>query len=135
MRGNTISTFGGNPVTCTAARATIEVVEEQNLVENARLMGERLRQGLNALQDKYPVIGDVRGMGLMQGMELVGVMKKPDVESTKRVMELTRREGLLVGKGGTYGNVLRVAPPLNVNQDQIDQALTALDRSFGQLGQ
>jgi 4-aminobutyrate aminotransferase-like enzyme len=135
MRGNTISTFGGNPVTCTAARATIEVVEEENLVENARLMGERLRQGLNALQDKYPVIGDVRGMGLMQGMELVGVMKKPDVESTKRVMELTRREGLLVGKGGTYGNVLRVAPPLNVNQDQIDQALTALDRSFGQLGQ
>ena len=135
MRGNTISTFGGNPVTCAAARATIEVVEEENLVENARLMGERLRQGLNALQDKYPVIGDVRGMGLMQGMELVGVMKKPDVESTKRVMELTRREGLLVGKGGTYGNVLRVAPPLNVNQDQIDQALTALDRSFGQLGQ
>ena len=135
MHGNTISTFGGNPVTCTAARATIEVVEEDNLVENARVMGERLRQGLNELKGKYPIIGDVRGMGLMQGMELVGEKKKPDVENTKRVMELTRNNGLLVGKGGTYGNVLRVAPPLNVNKDQVDQALKALDQSFGHLGQ
>jgi 4-aminobutyrate aminotransferase-like enzyme len=135
MQGNTISTFGGNPVTCTAARATIEVVEEDNLVENARLMGNRLREGLSALKDKYPIIGDVRGMGLMQGMELVGEKKKPDVESTKRVMELTKNNGLLIGKGGTYGNVLRVAPPLNVSKDQVDQALWVLDQSFAQLGQ
>jgi 4-aminobutyrate aminotransferase-like enzyme len=135
LQGNTISTFGGNPVTCAAARATIEVVEEENLVENARVMGERLRQGLNELKDKYPIIGDVRGMGLMQGVELVGEKKKPDVESAKRVMELTRNNGLLVGKGGTYANVLRVAPPLNVNKAQIDQALKALDQSFAQLGQ
>ena len=134
MRGNTISTFGGNPVTCTAARATIEVVEEENLVENARIMGNRLRDGLNALQQKYPVIGDVRGMGLMQGIELVGEKKKPDIESTKRVMEATRRQGLLLGKGGTYGNVLRIAPPLNVDRDQIDQALRILDQSLGQTG-
>ena len=97
-------------------------------------MGNRLRDGLNALKEKYPVIGDVRGMGLMQGMELVGEKKKPDVESTKRVMELTKNHGLLVGKGGTYGNVLRVAPPLNVDKDEIDQALKVLDQSFGQLG-
>jgi 4-aminobutyrate aminotransferase-like enzyme len=68
-------------------------------------------------------------------MELVGEQKKPDVENTKRVMELTKKYGLLVGKGGTYGNVLRVAPPLNTNKDQIDQALKVLDQSFGQLGQ
>jgi len=135
MQGNTISTFGGNPVTCTAARATIEVVEEENLVENARVMGDRLREGLNALKEKYPIIGDVRGMGLMQGMELVGEKKIPDTEGTKRLMELTKGGGLLVGKGGTFGNVLRVAPPLNVNKDQIDQALKVLDQSFGQLGQ
>jgi 4-aminobutyrate aminotransferase-like enzyme len=134
MQGNTISTFGGNPVTCTAAHATIDVIEEENLVENARLMGNRLREGLNALKDKYPVIGDVRGMGLMQGMELVGEKKRPDAESAKRVMERTRANGLLVGKGGTYGNVLRVAPPLNVSKDQIDHALEQLDRSFAQLG-
>src|SRR5574342_650706 len=132
MQGNTISTFGGNPVTCAAARATIEVIEEENLVENARVMGDRLRQGLNALKEKYPIIGDVRGMGLMQGMELVGEMKKPDAENTKRLMELTKNHGLLVGKGGTYGNVLRVAPPLNIDKEEIDRALSILDRSFGQ---
>ena len=135
MQGNTISTFGGNPVTCTAARATIEVIEENNLVENARLMGNRLREGLLALQQKYPIIGDVRGMGLMQGMELVGEKKKPDTEGTKRLMELTKMNGLLLGKGGTYGNVIRVAPALNVNRDQVDHALKILDQSFGQLGQ
>lgn len=135
MQGNTISTFGGNPVTCAAARATLEVIEEENLVENARVMGGRLREGLDALKEKYPVIGDVRGMGLMQGMELVGEKKKPDAEAAKRLMELTRTNGLLVGKGGTYGNVLRVAPPLNVDQDKIDHALGVLDQSFGQLGQ
>ena len=87
------------------------------------------------LKAKYPVIGDVRGMGLMQGMELVGEQKKPDVDSTKRLMELTKNNGLLLGKGGTYGNVIRVAPSLNVNQDEVDHALRVLDQSFGQLGQ
>jgi 4-aminobutyrate aminotransferase-like enzyme len=135
MQGNTISTFGGNPVTCAAARATIEVIEEENLVENARVMGNRLRDGLNALKEKYPVIGDVRGMGLMQGMELVGEKKKPDAESTKRIMEMTKTNGLLLGKGGTYGNVLRVSPPLNIDKEEVDQALSILDRSFAQLGQ
>jgi 4-aminobutyrate aminotransferase-like enzyme len=98
-------------------------------------MGNRLREGLDALKAKYPIIGDVRGMGLMQGMELVGEQKKPDVEGTKRLMELTKDNGLLLGKGGTYGNVLRVAPSLNVNKDEIDYALQVLDRSFAQLGQ
>jgi 4-aminobutyrate aminotransferase-like enzyme len=98
-------------------------------------MGDRLRDGLNALKEKYPVIGDVRGMGLMQGMELVGAGKKPDVEGTKRLMELTKNHGLLLGKGGTYGNVLRVSPPLNIDKEEVDQALSILDRSFAQLGQ
>ena len=99
MQGNTISTFGGNPVTCAAARATIEVIEEENLVENARVMGNRLREGLDALKEKYPVIGDVRGMGLMQGMELVGEKKRPDAEGTKRLMELTKNHGLAARQG------------------------------------
>jgi len=135
MQGNTISTFGGNPVTCAAAAATIEVIEEENLVENARVMGNRLREGLSALKQKYPIIGDVRGMGLMQGMELVGEGKKPDIEGTKRLMELTKNNGLLLGKGGTFANVLRVAPALNVNKEQIDHALKVLDQSFTQMGQ
>ena len=134
MKGLTISTFGGNPVTATAALATIQVIEEENLVENARLMGQRLRAGLATLKDKYPVIGDVRGMGLMQGLELVEENKKPSPESVRRLFELTKTQGLLIGKGGLMANVIRITPPLNVTKDQIDEALKKLDRSFAQMG-
>jgi 4-aminobutyrate aminotransferase-like enzyme len=134
MKGMSISTFGGNPVTSAAALATIAVIEEENLVENARVMGQRLRDGLQEMQKKYPVIGDVRGMGLMQGLELVGENKQPQPEAAKRLFEATKANGLLIGKGGLAGNVIRITPPLNVTADQIDQALKKLDRSFGQMG-
>jgi len=134
MKGMSISTFGGNPVTSAAALATIEVIEEENLVENARVMGQRLRDGLQEMQKKYPVIGDVRGMGLMQGLELAGENKQPEPEAGKRLFEATKTNGLLIGKGGLAGNVIRITPPLNVTADQIDQALKKLDRSFGQMG-
>ena len=134
MKGMSISTFGGNPVASAAALATIEVVEEENLVENARVMGQRLRDGLEAFKKKYPVIGDVRGMGLMQGIELVGENKQPQPEATRRLFEATKANGLLIGKGGLAGNVVRITPPLNVTADQIDQALKMLDRSFGRMG-
>jgi 4-aminobutyrate aminotransferase len=134
MTGMSISTFGGNPVTSAAALATIEVIEEENLVENARLMGQRLRDGLSGLQKKYPVIGDVRGMGLMQGLELVGENKQPQPEAARRLFEATKVNGLLIGKGGLAGNVIRITPPLNVSADQIDQALKRLDRSFARMG-
>jgi 4-aminobutyrate aminotransferase-like enzyme len=135
MKGMSISTFGGNPVASAAALATIEVIEEENLVENARVMGKRLRDGLEALKIKYhPVIGDVRGMGLMQGLELVGENKQPQPEATGRLFEATKANGLLIGKGGLMGNVVRITPPLNVTADQIDQALKMLDRSFGRMG-
>ena len=134
MKGLTISTFGGNPVTSAAALATIQVIEEENLVDNARVMGRRLREGLEALKQKYPVIGDVRGMGLMQGLELVGENKRPDGDAVRRLFERTKANGLLIGKGGLMGNVIRITPPLNVTRDQIDQALKLLDQSFAQLG-
>ena len=134
MKGMSISTFGGNPVTSAAALATIQVIEEENLVENARVMGQRLREGLEGLKQKYPVIGDVRGMGLMQALELVGENKRPDAEAVRRLFERTRANGLLIGKGGLMGNVIRLTPPLNVTRDQVDQALKALDQSFAQMG-
>lgn len=134
MKGMTISTFGGNPVASAAAFATIEVIEEEGLVENARVMGTRLREGLEALKEKYPVIGDVRGMGLIQGLELVGENKQPDPDSVRRLLELTKANGILIGKGGLMGNVIRITPPLNVSKDQVDQALKALDNSFSRLG-
>jgi len=134
MKGMSISTFGGNPVTSAASLATIQVIEEENLVENARVMGQRLREGLESLQQKYPLIGDVRGMGLMQGLELVGEKRRPDAGAVKRLFERTKANGLLIGRGGLMGNVIRIAPPLNVTKDHIDQALKTLDQSFAQLG-
>jgi len=134
MKGMSISTFGGNPVTSAASLATIQVIEEENLVENARVMGQRLREGLEALKQKYPLIGDVRGMGLMQGLELVGENKRPDAGAVKRLFERTKANGLLIGRGGLMGNVIRIAPPLNVTRDHIDQALKTLDQSFAQIG-
>jgi 4-aminobutyrate aminotransferase len=134
MKGMTISTFGGNPVTSVAALATLQVIEEENLVENARIMGQRLREGLENLKQKYPVIGDVRGMGLMQGLELVGESKRPDAEAVKRLFESTKANGLLIGKGGLMGNAIRITPPLTVTKDQVDQALKILDQSFFRMG-
>ena len=121
------STFGGNPVTSAAALATLRVIQKQSLAENARVMGERLHQGLLELQRRHKVIGDVRGIGLMRAMELVGDQKAPDAPTTARVLEGTRKRGVLVGKGGLWGNVLRIAPPLVVDAAQIDELVAALD--------
>src|SRR6185295_3863335 len=127
------STFGGNPVTSAAALATLRVIQKHRLADNARVMGERLNAAFRDMQRRYPVIGDVRGLGLMQGMELVKENKVPDPQSAARVREATRRQGVLIGKGGLWGNVLRVAPPLTVTESQIDELAAALDESLGEL--
>src|SRR5271157_2025771 len=133
-KGLTISTFGGNPVTCVAAKATIDLIEEERLMDNAQEVGNHFRQGLEALKEKHTLIGDVRGMGLMQGIELVKdrQTKAPATEATNLVMERARVNGLLVGKGGLYGNVIRMSPPLNISKADVDQALAALDKSLGE---
>jgi 4-aminobutyrate aminotransferase-like enzyme len=131
-KGLTISTFGGNPVVCRSASATIQVIEEEGLLENASAMGARLRGGLEALEEKHTLIGDVRGMGLMQGVELVTDRdtKEPAAAATNRLMEETKRRGVLIGKGGLYGNTLRIAPCLNIGAADIDAFLTVLDESL-----
>jgi len=134
-RGSTFATFGGNPVAMVAARATIQVIEEENLRENAHAMGAYLRARLNELQEKYPVIGDVRGMGLMQGLELVKdrKTKEPAPEALLQLLERTRENGLLIGKGGLFGNVVRLSPMLNIGRADIDDAVRRLDNSFAAL--
>jgi 4-aminobutyrate aminotransferase-like enzyme len=131
-KGLTISTFGGNPVVSRAASATIQVIEEEGLLENASAMGDRLRAGLEVLKEKHPLIGDVRGMGLMQGVELVTdrATKEPAAAATNRLMEETKRRGVLIGKGGLYGNTLRIAPCLNIGAADVDAFLTVLDESL-----
>ncbi|MBM4464869.1 MAG: aspartate aminotransferase family protein [Chloroflexi bacterium] len=130
FQGLTISTFGGNPVSCAAALATIEVIEEENLASNAQVMGDYLREKLEELKEKYPLVGDVRGMGLMQGVELVREGKEPASEEILQVFEATKRQGLLIGKGGLYGNVIRIAPPLNISKADVDEAVRILDKAL-----
>jgi alanine-glyoxylate transaminase / (R)-3-amino-2-methylpropionate-pyruvate transaminase len=128
--GLTISTFGGNPVSMAAALATIQTIEEENLALNAYEVGEYLRDGLLDLQKKYPSIGDVRGMGLMLGIEFVGENKTPDPVIVSNLFEETKKEGVLIGKGGLYGNVIRIAPPLNISKTEINDFLQVLDKAL-----
>jgi 4-aminobutyrate aminotransferase len=135
FQGLTISTFGGNPVTSVAAHATIEVIEEERLVENADTMGRYFRGKLEELQQKYPVIGDVRGKGLMQALELVKdrATKEPAAEATAQLLERARENGLLIGKGGMYGNVIRLSPMLNITKPDVDDAIRILDTSLSEV--
>jgi 4-aminobutyrate aminotransferase-like enzyme len=135
FQGLTISTFGGNPVTSVAARAVIEVIEEENLLENTNVVGGYLRKKLDEMKEKYLLIGDVRGMGMMQGLELVRdrQTKEPAPAETTELMERARANGLLVGKGGLYGNVIRMAPPMNISKADVDEGIRLLDRSFGEI--
>jgi 4-aminobutyrate aminotransferase len=128
----TISTFGGNPVSTTAALAVLEFIEANRLRENAAGCGAYLRAGLDALAQKFCEIGEVRGMGLMQALELVEDRKtrEPAARRAVAVLEAARRERLLIGKGGLYGNVLRITPPLNISRTDVDEFLARLDRSF-----
>jgi alanine-glyoxylate transaminase / (R)-3-amino-2-methylpropionate-pyruvate transaminase len=128
--GLTISTFGGNPVSMAAALATIEVMEEENLAQNAYEMGKILRDGLNDLQEKYPSIGDVRGMGLMQALEFVGENKTPDAATVGKLFEEAKKQNVLIGKGGLHGNVVRIAPPLNIAKTEIDEFIRVMDSAL-----
>ncbi|KKM09843.1 4-aminobutyrate aminotransferase [Clostridiales bacterium PH28_bin88] len=118
-------TYGGNPVACAAALATIELLEE-GLVENAAAMGAYLQAGLRELQARYPVIGDVRGLGLMTGVELVGPDREPDGALVNRVLAGCLEEGLILLGCGAYKNVIRLIAPTTVTRDEIDQALKVL---------
>jgi 4-aminobutyrate aminotransferase len=135
FQGMTISTFGGNPVTSVAARATIQVIEEENLLENSHTMGKYFREKLEDLKDKHTLIGDVRGMGLMQGLELVKdrQTKEPAPEAAAQLLERTRAHGLLIGKGGLYGNVIRLSPMLNIGKADIQEAIRLLDAAFSEV--
>ncbi|MEW5848763.1 MAG: aspartate aminotransferase family protein [Myxococcota bacterium] len=137
LKHGSISTFGGNPVSCAAATAVITVIDNEQLCDNAEARGKELRGGLLELKNKYAIIGDVRGMGLMQALELVVDEPKrdrtPNPQATVRLFEETRKRGLLIGKGGLYGNTVRIAPPLNVTAGEVADALRKLDESFAAL--
>jgi len=132
VTGLTISTFGGNPVATTAAKAVIDFIEERNLLANCTEVGGYLRAGLEELQRKHELIGDVRGMGLMQAIELVEdrETRTPAPAATAQLMEAARENRLLIGKGGLYGNVIRISPPMNIGRADVDRFLKLLDKSL-----
>ena len=140
LQKNTISTFGGNPVSSAAANATLEIIERDELKANANEMGEILKDGLIKIQsDHREVIGEVRGKGLMVGLELVVDETKkdrtPNPDAVDRLMEETKDRGLLIGRGGLYGNCVRISPSLNIGRSEIDEALSILASSFRSIDQ
>ena len=128
----TISTFGGGPVSTAAAKAVIDLIEDERLGVNAEETGGYLKSKLLELQEKHPLIGDVRGMGLMQAIELVEERKSkvPATAATLRVMEAARENRVLIGRGGIDGNVIRISPPLNIARSDVDDFIGALDASL-----
>ena len=132
LQGLTISTFGGNPVTATAAKAVIDFIDERKLLINATEVGAHLRGRLEELQAKHSLIGDVRGMGLMQALELVEnrETKTPAPAATAALMEAARENRLLIGKGGLDGNVIRITPPLNISKSDVDDFAERLGASL-----
>ena len=130
-KGKTISTFGGNPVSMTAMDATIEVMQRENVPARSAERGRQLRAGLDRLGAQYEWIGDVRGMGMMQALELVEDRKRktPNPAKAGALLEATKQEGLLIGTGGLNGHVIRIAPQLLMSAAEIDDGLARLERA------
>jgi 4-aminobutyrate aminotransferase len=134
-QGTTIATFGGNPVTMAALSATLDVLTEENAPQNAEARGRELRDGLERLRSRHPWIGEVRGRGLMIGMELVGDPddRVPDPARTRALIDAARKEGLLVGSGGLHGNVVRIGPSLLISAGEIEEGLERMGRACARI--
>ncbi len=126
------NTFAGDPYQARQALTTMEIIEEEKLIQNAKEMGDYLLSGLKDLMKKYEIIGDVRGRGLLIGIELVKDRKTKEYakDEANELMEFTKERGLLLGKGGLFGNIIRIAPPLSINKKQAEKILSVLDESF-----
>lgn len=121
------STLGGNPVSSTAGIAVLDYIAANDLMKNAVDRGNQLKAGLIELQKKYPVIGDVRGIGLMIGAEFVNADKSPNPQKLDEVLEILKDRGFIIGKGGVYRNVMAFQPPLVITEKNVDDVLNALD--------
>lgn len=134
-KGGLICTFGGNPVSTIASLTTIEIMEEEAPLDAIEAKGAKLRSALEGMAENSAVIGDVRGMGLMQGLEIVTDKKSktPAPELVNAIFEATRAKGLLIGKGGMYNNTVRLTPPLNTTENELDTAIGILTEVFAEL--
>ena len=127
-------TFGGNPISCAAALGAIATIEEENLVERAQTLGKIMTEALNAMARKYPVIGEVRGRGAMQAIELIiPGSKEPNSDAMGKVIKYCQQNGVLILSAGTYSNVIRLLPPLVISEDLLREGLKILDDAFAAL--
>lgn len=129
------NTFGGNPVVCAQGSAVLDVIDRERLQANSLKLGNRILDGLNKLKEKHNIIGDVRGKGLLLGIELVKdrQSKEPAKEECAQVMENAKEMGLLLGKGGLWGQTIRFSPPMCINEQDADFLLEVLDRALADL--
>ncbi|HJQ77785.1 MAG TPA: aspartate aminotransferase family protein [Acidimicrobiia bacterium] len=131
LQANSISTFGGNPLSTAGALANLEYLLENDLQTNAHKTGSQLKDGIHRIAEDVPEIVEVRGKGLMIGVEFADPDDlTPDTVLTASVMEAAKREGLLIGKGGLHGNTLRIAPPLSVTEDEVEEGLEKLKKAI-----
>jgi alanine-glyoxylate transaminase / (R)-3-amino-2-methylpropionate-pyruvate transaminase len=129
------NTFGGNPVVSVIGKAVLEVIENEKLQENSLKQGARIKAGLEQLKSKYPIIGDVRGKGLLLGIEMVKdrTTKEPAKAECAAVLEHAREMGLLIGKGGLWGQTIRFAPPMCITDADAEFIVDVFDAAFAKL--
>ena len=132
MKGLAISTFGGNPVATAAGKAVLDYIEQETLLANTAAVGAYLKERLQELQAKHALIGEVRGMGLLLGVELVRDRrtKEPAARETNALLARCRDQRVLVGKGGLYGNVIRISPPMNIGQGDVEEFIRRFDAAL-----
>ncbi|MDP6076723.1 MAG: aminotransferase class III-fold pyridoxal phosphate-dependent enzyme, partial [Acidimicrobiales bacterium] len=134
LPANSLSTFGGNPLSSAGALATIQYMLDNDLQGNSKQMGARLEGLLRPAAEACPSVGELRGRGLMLAFEMVRPgTNEPDADAAARLLEAARSRGVLIGKGGLYGNVLRIAPPMTVTPDEIDEAGETIAAALGSL--
>ncbi|MCX6622978.1 MAG: aminotransferase class III-fold pyridoxal phosphate-dependent enzyme, partial [Acidobacteria bacterium] len=133
--GEMSSTMGGNPVSCAAVVAVIEIFEKERLEQNALRIGALMKARLEEIQERCPYIGDVRGRGLVMGVELVKdkATKEPAPELMRKLIDVAAQNGLLIGSVGVFGNVVRVAPPLVITEAEAHESLDIFEKSLEQL--
>ena len=129
------STFGGNPVACAAVLATIEAIEEEKLMQNAEKLGSYFKKELEKLKEDHKIIGDVRGMGLMLGVEIVKDKESKEFakDEARKILEIAKNNGVLLGVGGLEGNVIRLQPPLIVKKEHVDKCLEVMDKACAEV--
>jgi 4-aminobutyrate aminotransferase-like enzyme len=125
-----INTFGGNPVSSATGLAVIETIQEEKLMENAKVIGDYFVEGLKDLAKTFPIMADIRGKGLMLGVEIAASEKTPMPDETARIVEIAKDNGVVLGKGGVYGNVIRIKPALNINKENVDACLKVMRKAL-----